>query len=272
MTGRCYADYVEGVLLSQSVLLERLEAMGLEREDRRVLTTKRLGVPMTTMLLVCRDAVKAIEQEQAALSAAHVARETVETPGLLAQYGLEYQPGATEFSPSGWQRSTPWVRGDLAVSGCSVYQQTNVFTPSEAPPSPLTSIFRSRSPELTVYSSIIRVDAAQPEARPMITLFRPLFIALEAFYGIEQRLRYEAGRFVSVTATTFEARTPPDALHRWCNRRGPFLHEGNLSLELAPETSELFIGEEQLVAALCDCMSVTETWLENNYAGMLANL
>lgn len=271
---RCYCDYVQEEIPSQPLLLNRLERAGFEVSDRRVLTTKLLGVPMTIFLLVLREAIEAIEAEQTNLTTAHRVIGNVSHNDLVSRYRLALQqqfPGV-QFPPASWEHSSPWAMGTAALSGCTVYDQTHVYSPASAPPAPLDQILASPLQNVRIYKKVIRVDDEAPVQRPMIDLFKPTFTALEMSYAVQQRGEAEVTRFNTLLGATLVPEPLPAEFGANCARRGTLLHEGNLGIEIRPEDSLVLLGGTLLVEGLKTSLNQACRWVDAHYSAMLRHL
>ncbi len=246
---RCLDDYLPGTLPGQPILLAKLEKCGLENGDTRILTTRRVGVPVTVYLLILHETLKSLAAEQARLRAREALFGTLSSEELLKQIPIEPLQSKMDANLIWEHRRGLDSSITATASGCAVYKEANYYIPT-VQVAPINTIFRSRDPLVLVCKGHIAANDTGAPLVPMMPIFKMVFMAIEMCYSLEERLKAERDGFNRILKVQVPLPELSATLVRQCSRRGDLIHSGNLGLEIAPTTMMITLGGEPLVEAI----------------------
>ena len=247
---RCFSDYYNGKMQSQKILLEKLESAGFEQNDKRILTTKAVGLPITVYLLLLREAIDRLENEQKQLIDDHRVIETVNTERVESDFELLIKDSSAEFrkNTQAWNLNSVWYQPETPmVSGCPVYEMTNVLVPKQNDGIDLRSIYETKSPDIEIYKSVIKIKPETEKQRPMIEVYKQVFNIVEYFYALSQRINSEVDLYNQKLKSTIQKGKISGEFESNCTRRGALIHEGNMALSIDPTNSVLYIQGKELI-------------------------
>ena len=122
-TGRCFCEYDHNQRLgSQLELLQRLEELGYEQPESRILTA-RYGVPLTAFLLLVRDSIHQLRRLDKDLESKRQVLGTLSLDEVIKECNLNVkdEEGANPPPAGEWQRArTLAIDPTLNISGVSV--------------------------------------------------------------------------------------------------------------------------------------------------------
>ncbi len=268
---RCYSDYVPDKLPSQRLLLDKLEELGKEKGNSRILTTASVGVPVTIFLLVIREAIEALCKEQSELIASHYVIVGYSSSQVQEKFNLNINGMFPDIPQNTrWELSTPWTTAKTpAVSGCHMIETVYLLKPNPSPDFPLNVALSSPLSGVTAYKNVLRIENPASEKRPLINVFKPTFICLESFYALNERLEAEINAFCKVTKVTMARLSVPSTFDAMCRRRGNLTHDGNLAIFIEPETSIIYLGDDNLVDSMKAALEEACVFSESIYSSML---
>ena len=174
--GRFFNEYDELKRLTNQIeLYKELESRGYEKYDKRILTTRNLGVPITIMLLLIKEASKIIAAKQNELIKSVIHYNSITTNKIQTEYGLEILETNQSTIPTEWEHtSSLYPSGDSYISGSTVSRRVENFIPKTQINILLSDIFKSSKKYMYIYRDYIQVVRMDEEKIPNINLFKSI--------------------------------------------------------------------------------------------------
>lgn len=272
---RCYSDYYQGELTSQKRLLILLEKKKFENEGKRLLTTKSVGIPITIYFLLLKEAINVLIDEQKNMLNDHKVICEMNTDTVIADYSLSVKESFNENinCVNSWELNSVWFQPDSPMlSGCPVYETTDVLVPNLSNDIDLKDLFESSDDGIDIYKSVIKVEPSIKKQKPMINIYKHIFSSVEYFYSISQRIQSEVKNFNQIFGCSIAKPIINGDFNSFCTRRTDLIHKGNLSLNIKPENSRLFLNESELIPSLEKGLKEAIKAVDESYKHMIFEL
>jgi hypothetical protein len=253
-----------------------LQNNGFEEKGKYVLTTENIGIPITSMLLLAKESLDFINNEQNSL----LENESNRVVDRLTQERFYKEtlfspPAAGLNVPEGffWSKERVWsIDYRPTVSGSVVAYQSYIYKPSDAIQD-LTTIWPTHNQNWVVYSGLVH-STLPLRSKNLIQIYKHIILFSELSYAVEERVGSEREIFEG----HFEVKLPRVEMGgdfiSVCGKRGGIIHGASFKLNIDPKSSELVFGKEGDDVASKYNSSFDEmiAWVDANYAAMKAHL
>lgn len=184
---RHYNYYVDNnPLATQIELLNKLENMGRERDDKRILTTMNFGVPVTSILLLMKEAKDKIENLQENFYERQIVRE-INDDILMSDYKLHINSKKRKKCRIWRLESHCEYDEQITVSGSGHFISSHNIYPEDYNNIPLSSYLKSNDPKISVEEDHIEVKGV--EKIPLIEIYKATIQFHEFSYVLHERIK-----------------------------------------------------------------------------------
>ncbi len=264
-------------LPNQIALLEKLESLGYEQKGKFILTTESIGIPVTSILLLLKEALEFIINEQhefdknetdkivANLSFTDLINEI---PDLIIINSTNLPQSFYYEKQKVWDLNTT-----PSISGSVVAYQSYIYVT----PKPLGNnfdVFNYNGSRVTIYKSIIHNHSDILNEKNMIQLYKNIIMFVELSYALQQRIIEEQRLFKNFTNNHIKKLQFGNNFKSVCGKRSGIIHGGSFKLKIVPETSKIVLSKDKDVVSVKFEKSFHEVieWTNNIYGEMLKAL
>lgn len=273
---RRYFNYydTEERLPNQILLLEKLEEMNYEKDGRYILTNKKLGVPITIMLLLMKESMDLLFKEQDKLNDLHQIKGKFTTKQMKDDFCLKtIDTLEIDIENYNWYfKQISYLEQVPSVSGCTVSVNTNILVPIEEFPRDIDSTFYSDNPNVFFHKNVVEVKPRNPDKHSMINIFKYTIQFLEFSYAVSQRLEAEQSKYKELFSIDINFLEKGPIFDSNCMKRKDFIHGGNLNIDINPKDSQLTLGKNNLVNILNTGFDEACFWVDSIYGLMLEGI
>lgn len=264
-------------LPNQVVLLELLEKNGYETKGKYILTSENIGIPITSMLLLCKESLDVIVKEQNSLLENE--RNKVVATLTLDQFYEEtsFSPlsaGLSDSKSLSWSKEKVWdIDPAPTISGSVVAYQSYIYKP-DPPIGKLTEIFKAPNQNWVVYNPVIHAKQPHLNEINLIQIYKNIILFSEFTYAVQQRVSSEGSSLKNHCNKTFTPVKRGRHFDSVCGKRGGIIHGGSFKLKIDSMTSKLIFENEKDDVATKFTKSFSEMieWVDGTYDEMASCL
>jgi len=273
--GRVFNHYdAKKRLPMQVTLLRKLEELGYETKNKYILTNKRLGVPITIMLLLMKEAVEHILEEQCKVEEVSRLISIKTTDELKKEFNVELiSNDENNIKNASWEyKRCLYSNNEDIISGSSICSETNVFIPQESFNFPLEQVVKSSNSKIKIHKNVIQEIIEEPNSYSMIKLFKDIVLYLEFSYAVKERIKTEIESIKKLVSIEIDLPTNYKSFEKNCQRRGALIHGGILNVSINPSTARLCISKSDLVNSFEEGLNEACSWVNEVYSIMMSML
>lgn len=257
---------------NQIALLSELEAQGYEIRKKRILTTDKIGVPVTAILLIMKESLDLIKSEQAQISlVGKYKSRTISEKDLMTRTGIVPGKTYTILTNQDWSEYEYYSPASQSASGSATYEIYTGYEPKAQSYPPLLDRFTSPNKNVIITNNeIIRTDQAL-KRKHLYQVYKSIISFLEFSYALSERVRFEIKSFETLTSKQISSINIPSEFNKNCNRRGQVVHNGEFHLEVEPNNSRIIFAqkvdvEKSFEQTYDECVD----WINQVYGQMLS--
>lgn len=264
---RYYNNYVENDPLdSQIELLNKLEAMGWEKDENRILTTGNFGIPTTSILLLMKEAADEIEKIQTEICE-KCENERIKEDGLIKNYTIKIPHEEMNENRFWKKESSCKLDEQSTVSGSGGFTFSYVISPEGNNKLSLDSYVSSDDPKVFVGKDYIRVR--EVKIVPLINVYKATFQFHEFSYVLCERIRgKEIAAFKRRTGKELDIPEKDKTFEGNNTRRGDIVHRSYFGFSIGDDLT-IRIAKRKLTEITRKGLNEAVRWVDLVYKSML---
>lgn len=267
---RHYNYYVgDRPLDSQVELLSKLESLGYEKDNKRILTNKNFGVPITAILLLIREAKFEIENIQNELKSR---KEKYMITDKELEDSWKIDLGSSYSRNREWQIEKNYIfEENPSVSGSGCFVPIGKAFPEKSNNLYLPSYISSNNPEIKVCNHHIEKKEGDPI--PLIRIYKSAFQFHEFSYALKERVYTKKGsneisKFEGFFKTELKVPQLGKIFGGNISRRGSMIHGESIGFSTGTDLS-INIAGNKLTKVVKVGLKEALNWIDSVYKEML---
>lgn len=268
--GKYFINYTPDVLASQKKLLLFLEENGFEVNGRRILTEKALGVPVTIMLLLMKDALGKINLIQLELEKLKSDEQLLTSLELKEKYSCNvessYHGNWTVYD------SSVIFPEAVTASGSTQVWPARVMLPNEHYVGNLADVVTDTPKLIKIDDNSIIVKKDTHKSTNTIEILLEIFKFVEFSYAIGQRIIKERNTFKKLTGLKIKKKPDGSMLSKVQMIRKGLIHDGSIQLEYSLLKSKFVHRGIEIEDVFRLAFNESIDVIDNLYIEMLANI
>ena len=264
---RYYNNYVENDPLdSQIELLNKLEAMGWEKDEDRILTTQNFGIPTTSILLLMKEAADEIEKIQTEICE-KCENERIKENDLIKNHTIKIPHEEMKGNRFWKGKSSCKLDEQSTVSGSGGFTFAQVIIPEGNNKLPLDSYISSDSPKVFVGKDYIKVS--EDKIVPLIKVYKATFQFHEFSYVLCERIK---GKEIAAFCKNAKIELPVPLMGKTfkgnIGRRIQIVHHSYFGFSIGDDLT-IRISKRKLTEITRKGLNEAICWVDSVYKSML---
>ena len=233
-------------LPSQVDLLDRLEQNSYEVHNKRILTTEKIGIPVTAILLLLKESLDQIVNFQNELSTIGKNKtKKIINEADLTTTGIINKNIGNSIISNQWLQKEFWLADpNESPSGTGVVYVYESNQPlNSSPILSLNKYFTPGSQKVRILDNEIIRPADPLKRKTLFGVYKNIILFLEFSYALSERITNEVESYENYTAQSISKLPLPKEFNKSCSRRGDVIHNGEFKLEVEPNASRIIFGK-----------------------------
>lgn len=257
---------------NQVSLLSKLETQGYEVRKKRILTTDKIGIPVTAILLIIKESLDVIKSEQNQLSIFGKSKitNTISEEELIDKLGIVPGLGYKIVSNNEYIESEYYSPGEHTASGTATVYVYNGYSPKYKLDKPLTDKFTSKDKSTEISQDEIKFRNNNKGRKTLYQIYKNIILFLEFTYAFAERVNFEIRTFENQVGKPTNKINIPAELNKNCSRRIQVIHNGEFHLEIEPNDSRIiFANKVDVEKSFDQTYDEAVVWINQVYGEML---
>lgn len=271
--GRHIAYYLPGKVVNQVKLTEELQNRGFYKESNGILTSKDGSIPVTIELLLIKDSLDFIKEEQKDLSSNFKVETVISLDDDIENQLDIFEPQYTNAGIIDWQYyQTLKSNSTNTISGSQMFISEKLYKPKTNQGYNLTEIYKSKNQNVTVFEDRITQINFNSFRKPTIGVYKYYLVFLDYCYALKERIEYELELFHETTTLTVNPPTMKSDFASICSMRENLIHKGGFNLSIYELSAEIVIKgnkTKRLVEYFDSGLNQICEWVDECYGVMI---
>lgn len=250
-----------------------LEKAGYEAEGKRVLTESDLGVPVTIMTLLVKDALAGINEHQERLLAQRKPNlKIIRTLDVEKEYGNVFidTDGIKDYE---WEVGWTVTSATPTISGSTQFFQAVSLSPRTSLPAGLNSYLNDAKENISFYDDVVLITKKESPVFSTMEFLKDVLQFCEFTYAVQRRIRgKEKESFERLIGATITIPTEGSSYNRILQMRGNLIHQGAAKLRLNPVQSTFTLEGRRVDELGEESFDQMLDWVDTVYGRMLNEL